>query len=151
MASKRSLLVVAAFALSHVQARLAATGIEPAATTVLDTTAAGAPLLKSEKIQLTEAVIERLRKSDATAEVAHLFAFTPASDFSKRVELRCKTFPGDSQWPSDPTWSTFDSLLDGALAPTIPVAAPCYDSEWGPKDLAKCNAIVTGFSTWPTQ
>jgi hypothetical protein len=127
------------------------TSLEPAATVVPEDTAAGAPLLEVEKVQLTEAVIERLHNDEATAEVADLFEFADGAQWRRRAVAQCKTFPGDSLWPADWIWNIFDLLLGKALIPTVPIAAPCYDSEWGPKDQAKCDAIVSSFTQPLTQ
>jgi hypothetical protein len=107
-------------------------------------------LLQAETVQLTDAVVQRLKKNKATAEIADLFGFE-----NEKTEMsntsRCKTYPGDARWPTDQEWDTFDSLLGRSLVPTVPIAAPCYDTQWGPKDLEKCNAVVNGFTKADTQ
>lgn len=125
--------------------------LEPAATVVPEKTAAGAPLLEAERTQLTEAVVQRLEKNEATTKIADLFAFGTNESAEKRSFAQCKTYPGDTLWPSDSIWDVFDLLLGDALIPTVPISAPCYDSQWGPKDLAKCNQILNTFNQAPTQ
>ncbi|KAF2272840.1 FAD/FMN-containing isoamyl alcohol oxidase-like protein MreA [Westerdykella ornata] len=120
--------------------------LEPAATIVPEDSAAGAPLLEGERIQLTEAVVERLEKDKTTAEIADLFAFGTEGTVQKRGSARCKTYPGDARWPADWIWDVFNLLLGGSLIPTVPISAPCYDSQWGRKDPAKCNDIVSRFT-----
>lgn len=125
--------------------------LEPAAAIVPETVAAGAPLLQGETVQLTEAVIQHLEQDDTTAEIADLFAFATDETIKKRDTPECKTYPGDDLWPADWIWDIFNRLLGNRLIPTVPIAAPCYDTEWGPKDQEKCNSIVDNFNKAPTQ
>jgi hypothetical protein len=153
VAPKRSLGLVSAaipllVSIAHGQSSI--TQLEPAATVVPEGTAAGAPLSQVEKVQLTEAVLERLENDEATAEVANIFAFGDDAPLEKRTIAQCKTFPGDALWPADWVWDIFNLLLARRLIPTVPIAAPCYDSEWGPKDQAKCDAIIGSFTQAPT-
>jgi hypothetical protein len=142
-ATALSLLV----SIAHSQSSV--TSLEPAATVVPETTAAGAPLLKAETIQLTKAVVKRLEKDEPTADIANLFAFGETA--KKRASPQCKTYPGDKLWPEDRTWDIFNLLLADSLIPTVPISAPCYDSQWGPKNHARCNEIVNTFTQAPTQ
>ncbi|KAI4592656.1 hypothetical protein KJ359_010558 [Pestalotiopsis sp. 9143b] len=57
----------------------------------------------------------------------------------------CRTYPGDEAWPSQSDWNTFNDELGGALIPTIPVAAPCYN-DWGVYDEEECAAVTANFS-----
>lgn len=120
-------------------------GIEPAATTVPNAPAAGAPLQAAETLQLTDEVIEHLGTEEATSDYAKYFKFgdgdVPAHSAS------CKTFPGDDAWPKDTTWDMFDVLLGGALIPTKPIAASCYDTRWGKKDAAACSNVTNNFTS----
>ncbi|KAE8824776.1 hypothetical protein PTNB85_09540 [Pyrenophora teres f. teres] len=151
MASLQRVAVCLFFALSPVVVTRASS-IEPAATSVPTTLAAGAPLQEAETLQLTDAVVERLAADGATSEYAEYFAFDD-SDVASKARMRraasasCKTYPGDSAWPKDVIWKVFDALLGGALIPTKPVAAPCYDTKWGKKDGAKCADIVSNFTS----
>ncbi|KAF2746115.1 FAD-binding domain-containing protein [Sporormia fimetaria CBS 119925] len=127
--------------------------IEPAATTVPSSHAAGAPLQAAETLQLTDGVIDRIASDDTTAEYAEYFAF-PNSRISSNGRLarraasaRCKTFPGDAHWPKQIIWDIFNLLLGGALIPAKPSAASCYDSQWGPKDAGKCANVLANFRT----
>ncbi|KAF2712667.1 FAD/FMN-containing isoamyl alcohol oxidase-like protein MreA [Pleomassaria siparia CBS 279.74] len=43
---------------------------------------------------------------------------------------KCKTFPGDDNWPSDTRWRAFNASLGGALVKGIPPAAACYDGPY---------------------
>ncbi|KAF2179656.1 FAD-binding domain-containing protein [Zopfia rhizophila CBS 207.26] len=122
--------------------------IQPASTVVPNNSPAGAPLFKGETIQLTDRVVESLANAPSTAEYADLFAFDDGSGLnSTRRKGFCKTYPGDQNWPSDRAWHVFDSLLDGALIPTVPLAAPCYNSKWGPMDPQKCGHITARFNS----
>ena len=125
--------------------------IEPAATTIPATSAAGAPLQEGETLQLTDAVVDRVASDEATADYAEYFAFPNSTVSSARLARRaatasCKTFPGDPGWPVDILWDIFDLLLGGALIPTVPLAAPCYDTPWGKKDTAKCSKLVSNWT-----
>ncbi|ORY61446.1 FAD/FMN-containing isoamyl alcohol oxidase-like protein MreA [Pseudomassariella vexata] len=116
--------------------------IEPAATVVPYDSVAEAPRFDYELVQLTEDVVERIGKEEATAEYADLFAF---DDGPILQPGECKTFPGDEGWPADAKWDIFNGLLGNALIPTTPVAAPCCPN-WGIDDKEKCNAIITNFA-----
>jgi hypothetical protein len=125
--------------------------VEPAATFVPATPVAGARLQEAETLQLTDAVIERLVTEQGVSEYAEYFAFddsTAASDARVRrtASASCKTFPGDSEWPKEIVWDIFNVLLGGALIPTKPIAASCYDSKWGKKDGAKCTEVANKFT-----
>jgi hypothetical protein len=127
--------------------------IEPAATVVHEKRAAGVPLFEFETVQLTNSVVSSITGDPQISQVAKLIAFGDGqvdNNKGKRAG-ECKTFPGDQNWPKDEIWDEFNSLLGGALISTVPIAAPCYDSEWGPKDLAKCNDIISKFGTPPLQ
>ena len=125
--------------------------VEPAAAFVPATPVAGAPLQEAETLQLTDAVIERLVTEQDVSEYAEYFAFddsTAASDARVRraASASCKTFPGDLAWPKEIVWDIFNVLLGGALIPTKPIAASCYDSKWGKKDGAKCTEVANKFT-----
>lgn len=119
--------------------------IEPAVAIVTETEAAGAPLQNAERQQLTDDVVSRISSDKSTAEYASYFAFedSPVSNANSRsTTAPCKSFPGDSDWPSDDVWDVFGHLLGKALIPTRPMGAPCYDSEWGEKDETECANII---------
>lgn len=113
--------------------------LDPAVTFIpAESTKADAPLFEYETKQLTDGVIAKL-----SAEDAKLFGFDDsavAPSFKKRSGF-CKIFPGDNDWPSQKTWDRFNELVDGALIPTIPLAAPCYRN-FGVYDPEKCAAIA---------
>lgn len=119
--------------------------IQPAVAVVAETEAAGAPLQDAERQQLTDDVVNRVSNDKFTAEYASYFAFedSPISNVNDRsATIPCKSFPGDSDWPSDAVWDVFDNLLGKALIPTRPFGAPCYDSKWGEKDETECANII---------
>jgi len=95
-----------------------------------------------EKTQLTDEAVAAL-----SPEEQKLFGFDDNAVNSAlfRRSGECKTYPGDDAWPAESTWDRFDALIDGALIPTIPLAAPCY-SNWGLYDSAKCAAITKKFT-----
>ncbi|KAF2678436.1 FAD/FMN-containing isoamyl alcohol oxidase-like protein MreA [Lentithecium fluviatile CBS 122367] len=55
---------------------------------------------------------------------------------------KCKTFPGDSHWPSSERWDAFNASLGGALVRGIPPAAACYEGPY--EDAARCEVVRTG-------
>ncbi|KAF2015808.1 isoamyl alcohol oxidase-like protein [Aaosphaeria arxii CBS 175.79] len=99
-----------------------------------------APLFAYEKKQLT---IERI--AALSPEDAALIDFDDdAVDSDVIIDKPkgfCKVFPGDDDWPSDDKWDKFDELVDGALIPTIPLAAPCYKN-WGLYNPQQCAKIA---------
>lgn len=120
--------------------------IEPAVAVVAETEAAGAPLQDAERQQLTGDVIDRISSDETTAYYASYFAFDDSpllNETNQNATAPCKSFPGDSAWPPDDVWDTFDHLLGRALIPTKPLGAPCYDSIWGAKDEIECANIVS--------
>lgn len=110
------------------------------------------PLFRYEEESLTEDELQRLIETTAVADDAHLFTFDDGSavDPDRLKSGACKVFPGDSQWPSQSTWDTFDKLLGGALIKTVPLAAPCYHN-LGVYDAEKCQAVRDSFSNQYTQ
>jgi hypothetical protein len=125
--------------------------IEPAATSVPAVSVAGAPLQQPETLQLTDGVVERLFAENRTADFAKYFAFenstgTTQIQTTSINEAACRTFPGDPTWPKDLVWDIFNLLLGGALIPTVPIAASCYDTQWGKKDATECTNVANNFT-----
>ncbi|KAK8099640.1 FAD binding domain-containing protein [Apiospora kogelbergensis] len=66
--------------------------------------------------------------------------------FAQSTELAdCKCFPGDPCWPSEADWASFNRTVGGRLVATVPLAAPCHDSAFGPYNESACAALR---STW---
>lgn len=125
--------------------------IVPAVATIPQASAAGAPLHEAEKLQLTDTVLDRIANDENTAKYAKYFAFPSSSSSDERLAHRaasasCRSFPGDSDWPGDDIWDTFDGLLGGALIPTVPVGASCYNSQWGAQDAMKCANVINNYT-----
>jgi hypothetical protein len=103
--------------------------------------------------------LDHIARDNATREYANIFDFGSNDTVVKRQSLACKTYPGDKLWPSKLLWGVFDLLLwgvfdlllGGRLLNTEPIASPCYDSAWGTKNLAECNALVARFTKATTQ
>ncbi|KAH6856867.1 hypothetical protein B0I37DRAFT_351885 [Chaetomium sp. MPI-CAGE-AT-0009] len=85
-----------------------------------------------ENAQLTDAAI---------ANSDPLFGF---GDTAAGTE-ECKAMPGDASWPSQETWSKFNTALGGALIETVPLAASCY-SNWPQYDAAACADVSENWS-----
>ncbi|KAH8897768.1 FAD binding domain-containing protein [Thozetella sp. PMI_491] len=105
---------------------------------------ARASLFGFEKIQLTDRVLANLGASLSSDVSPFLFAKQPfgrAGAGKQGVErAKCKTYPGDTQWPSPVLWKLFDVLLGAALIKTIPEAAPCY-SDWEVYSPSRCQNL----------
>jgi hypothetical protein len=121
--------------------------LEPARASVSSKTSANAGLFPAESVQLTDAIIQSIAQHNSKAHLADLIAF----DSSDRSYTSCKTYPNDTLWPSHSTWNDLNTLLDGSLIQTTPIAAPCYDSRWGQKNSTRCNSVVRDFGIFPTQ
>jgi hypothetical protein len=122
--------------------------VAPAETTVSN---ALVTLLPAEALQFTDSVFDRIANDDSTSDIADVFAFDSNSTLDRRQFSNCKTYPGDNLWPSKLVWSIFDLLLGRRLLATEPIASPCYDSIWGSKNIAECNALVNRFTKATTQ
>jgi hypothetical protein len=102
--------------------------------------------LTEEKFQLTDSSVSDL--SDLDSEHASLFF--PENETNKRsvglhTRRKCKTFPGDALWPSEPVWKLLDLITGGALIKTVPIGASCYDN-FGVYDEARCDHLVDQWS-----
>ncbi|KAL3291573.1 FAD/FMN-containing isoamyl alcohol oxidase-like protein MreA [Colletotrichum asianum] len=131
----------------HFTLRAAVTVLDtkPAVEFVAATAAAGALLQSTEVQQLTEDVATRIVDRETTAEYASYFTFGDdlvSPPTQPQARAACKAFPGDPSWPRDEVWGVFDQLLGGALVPTKPLGAPCYDSKWGARDDIDCANII---------
>lgn len=115
----------------------------PAAEELPDAPASGAPWSPAERVQLTDKAFEVI--ADELPELAELWKFNDGS--GKPIESgECRSFPGDESWPSSDVWDTFGKVLgEGTLIPTVPLAAPCYDS-WGVYDNETCAFIQENFA-----
>lgn len=95
-----------------------------------------------EAFQLTDDSLSTLDDIDP----AHASLFYPDNmsqrrDIGSRSSQKCKTFPGDSLWPSTTVWRLFDRVTGGALIKTVPIAASCYD-DYGTYNKSLCSHIV---------
>ncbi|KAI1641131.1 isoamyl alcohol oxidase [Biscogniauxia mediterranea] len=50
----------------------------------------------------------------------------------------CRCFPGDACWPSEETWSSFNSTVGGKLIKTVPIGSVCHDPQY---DEEACEAL----------
>jgi hypothetical protein len=51
---------------------------------------------------------------------------------------RCKTFPGDKEWPTKREWDAFNRTVGGHLVATVPLGAPCQGPAF---DNATCENL----------
>ncbi|KAK4247470.1 hypothetical protein C7999DRAFT_41238 [Corynascus novoguineensis] len=105
------------------------------------------PLFEYEANPLTQEKLDVLLEKFDALDKAPLFKFDDedGQESPAASERDCKAFPGDSEWPSQSTWATFDKLLGGALIETLPVAASCY-LNLGVYDAEKCAAVRNSFT-----
>ncbi|KUI56626.1 6-hydroxy-D-nicotine oxidase [Cytospora mali] len=112
-------------------------------------------LFAEESVQLTDASLEDLAKqlSDESTEinrttVIEVFGFSDNTPETKRSSAYCKTYAGDSSWPSKLVWYTFDLLLGKNLLEVPPIASPCY-TNWDNYDEELCASITSEFNSPP--
>lgn len=105
-----------------------------------------AEYLPFESRQLTANVIANLTEH-RLSDVA-LFDFDNETEaaLARRTGRACKTYPGDSSWPSPETWNLFNVLSDSVLEDGVPPASVCY-ANWPGYDEAKCEEVTTKWST----
>ncbi|KAF2644807.1 FAD/FMN-containing isoamyl alcohol oxidase-like protein MreA [Massarina eburnea CBS 473.64] len=82
----------------------------------------------------------QLKDSDVTGNPDIAFGQLPSG-----IQAKCKTFPGDSNWPSEKRWAAFNTSLGGALTQNPPPVATCYEGPF--QDAAKCDAAIKGSSS----
>ena len=52
----------------------------------------------------------------------------------------CKCFPGETCWPSEATWDSFNATVGGRLIKTVPLGSPCHDPSYNETECAKLQA-----------
>ncbi|KAJ5772240.1 hypothetical protein N7520_002769 [Penicillium odoratum] len=119
---------------------LAAPGDATVGQQVSDASQAGAPLFKSETVQLTNKSLSTLN-SNQTA----LFGFGKNVSYPSLHKGECRLLPGDKDWPLDSVWEQFDDFLGGALIKTVPLAAACYPS-WPQFDSDRCKNVTNDWT-----
>jgi len=73
-------------------------------------------------------------------------AFAGVVDNSSNPQIsECRSFPGDDDWPTETTWSQFNTSIDGGLLKPVPPAAVCYDGPY--RDATKCSTLVRSASS----
>ena len=99
-------------------------------------------LFDFETIQLTDSDLSIFGQSKVVD--TSLFDF-PNTGVPSKARARCKTYPGDLAWPTEPIWDLFDDLLGGTLIKTVPEASLCYP-EWGRYSAAECQDLTRSWS-----
>jgi hypothetical protein len=94
---------------------------------------------------LTDRVIANLASHQLSDISLFSFRSSASSAAKKGQTQKCKTYPGDVDWPSDDTWKLFNVLLGGALIKTVPEAAICF-SDWGFFDSNQCQTLIDNWS-----
>lgn len=64
--------------------------------------------------------------------VASLLAALPQVSAS----AACRSFPGDTTWPTEDVWSQFNGTIDGRLVKTVPLGAPCHAPNYNSETCA---------------
>lgn len=131
--------VAVAFLLLHSVASFNAS-LSPAAAEVH-----GLNLLPEETLQLTDGAVETLSSQLGNRSLSGLFSFATHKAPFDNSSSRCKTYVGDSLWPDDSLWDTFNSLLGEALLEVPPIASSCY-TNWGNYNTEMCDIISENFT-----
>lgn len=100
----------------------------------------GVDFFLSERQQLTGPVLGNLTRLNLTGVSKFAFPSGSRESAAKKSRSRCKTFPGDKDWPRDEEWDVLNILTGGSLIKTVPLAAPCYNG-WPQRDAAECAYI----------
>lgn len=95
---------------------IAVRALAPAAETVSNR----ADLFPFERVQLTDVVV-------ADVDVSQFSFARDGIRGPGEEKKKCKTYPGDKEWPTKTDWELFGELLGGdALIRTVPEAGICY-------------------------
>ena len=108
----------------------------------------GGGLFDFEKLQLTDNVLAKLSEYQLDEQSAISFATLPQHlevRQSNASRPKCKTYPGDADWPSEASWRLFDVLLGKRLIKTVPEAARCHP-EWGQYSADVCQSLTAGWN-----
>ncbi|CAG8961274.1 hypothetical protein HYFRA_00013553, partial [Hymenoscyphus fraxineus] len=99
---------------------------------------------EAEKLQLTETSLENLTISSLSDPSLFHFAGSPIKQ-NLNNSRKCKVFPGDTSWPSKPTWETLNLLSGGALIETVPIGAVCYTNHSAYNATACTNLLANWY------
>lgn len=69
--------------------------------------------------------------------VSHWAHAAPSSELKATT---CRYLPGDTAWPNDADWSSFNATTGGKLIRGVPLATPCYGSNYNPDTCAQIQA-----------
>ncbi|KAK0658324.1 FAD binding domain-containing protein [Cercophora samala] len=103
-----------------------------------------AHLFPYEAIQLSDGDLKKILHSKSASTSLFDFGRT-STKAAHKPRARCKTYPGDLTWPSEPIWNLFDDLLGGALIKTVPEASLCYP-EWGRYSAVECEELTRSWN-----
>ncbi len=99
-------------------------------------------LFDFEKVQLTEEITQKAPSDFRSYLEAH-DGISPVPV----AEQKCKTYPGDANWPGDDVWKGLSMALNGALLKPSPVASVCYNQTgYHNYDGTKCSEISANWS-----
>ncbi|OCL11253.1 FAD binding domain-containing protein [Glonium stellatum] len=89
---------------------------------------------------------ERVQLSESDVVARANLKFGKTSGQATNSSSNCKTYPGDTDWPSLTDWGNFNDTLGGALIKTVPPAWPCHNGPFGTYDAGKCSSVKSMFS-----
>lgn len=99
--------------------------------------------------QLTDAVLKNLTHLELSNVSLFLFANEYDASVAKAANSTiCKTFPGDSWYPSELVWEVFDLLTGGALIKTVPIGAACYPGDY--YNATYCQFLIDNYNSSDT-
>ncbi|KAL5601501.1 hypothetical protein BROUX41_002521 [Berkeleyomyces rouxiae] len=151
--SASALLATAAFAVDtrqhqHKKHSLTckANTLEPLGETVPATVEGTSfPLFPNEAEQITPEAIANLKLDGSDADIYDFDNTDPKTLERRSLFGKCKTYSGDSLWPTEFEWKVFNILSGGALIKTVPIASVCYQ-DFGNYNAEKCNFITANWS-----
>ncbi|OJJ38346.1 hypothetical protein ASPWEDRAFT_105839 [Aspergillus wentii DTO 134E9] len=74
----------------------------------------------------------------ASSLLTSVLALSSVVGAASSNSTNCRCFPGDSCWPSQDVWSSFNKTVDGQLVATVPLGKPCHSPSY---DAGVCNSL----------
>ncbi|KAH8714032.1 FAD binding domain-containing protein [Phaeosphaeriaceae sp. PMI808] len=105
-------------------------------------------LFHFEKLQLTDNVLAKFSVYQLPGVSTISFQKLPQPQRERQSDAstpKCKTYPGDPEWPSDAVWRLFNGLLGGALIRTVPEASTCYP-DWENYSASGCQSLTASWN-----
>lgn len=121
----------------------AATHASPGFSPFAERSLAARRLFECERLQLRDNVIpDFIRHHEHDSQGFWPFNFgSHARRQAADEDGRCKTYPGDLDWPSESNWARFNELAGGVVFKAVPEASVCFPS-WPGSSTEKCAALT---------